>query len=110
ELERRALAIADSFILGNVFTPPSVVDPDPNGSRGTYSLPGSWGAGNWNTGAFDPETGMYYAVSHTYPRVYRIEKTDDPEADMPYWSPDREAPDIEGLPIVKPPYGQVTAI
>ena len=25
-------------------------------------LPSDWGAANWNTGAFDPETGMYYAV------------------------------------------------
>ncbi|MQA89916.1 MAG: PQQ-binding-like beta-propeller repeat protein [Gemmatimonas sp.] len=111
ELERRSLAIADSFVLGNLFTPPSIVSPDDEeGKKGTYSLPGSWGAGNWNTGAFDPETGMYYAVSHTYPRVYRIETAEAPEAEMEYWSPNREAPGIEGLPIVKPPWGQITAI
>ena len=34
--------------------------------------PGSWGSGNWNTGAFDPETGLYYAFSHVVPRVYRL--------------------------------------
>lgn len=108
ELERRALEIADSFNLGGIFSPPGLLDE--NGRGGTYSLPGSWGAGNWNTGAFDPETGYYYAVSHVYPRVYRITVADEPDTEMDYWSPDREAPGIEGIPIVKPPWGEVTAI
>ena len=33
--------------------------------------PGSWGAANWNTGAFDPETGMYYAMSRVAARLRR---------------------------------------
>ena len=34
----------------------------PDGKVGTLTAPGGWGAGNWHTGAFDPETGIYYAV------------------------------------------------
>ncbi len=29
---------------------------------------------------------------------------------MEYWSPNRDAPYIDGLPIVKPPWGRITAI
>ena len=110
ELRRRALAIADSFVLGPIFTPPSVVSGASGGRGGTLMLPGSWGAGNWNTGAFDPETGFYYAFAHEIPRVYRLEEATDPESEMLYWSPNREAPYLDGLPITKPPWGRITAI
>ena len=29
---------------------------------------------------------------------------------MEYWSPNRDAPYIDGLPIIKPPYGRIVAI
>ena len=29
---------------------------------------------------------------------------------MDYWSPNRDAPYIDGLPIIKPPYGRIVAI
>lgn len=107
ELRRRALAIADSFLLGPIFTPPSIAGV---GGGGTLMLPGSWGAGNWNTGAFDPETGVYYAFAHEIPRVYRLEEATDPSSEMEYWSPNRNAPYLDGLPITKPPWGRITAI
>jgi quinoprotein glucose dehydrogenase len=110
EIRDRALAIADSFVIGPIFTPPSVVSNEPGGKKGTLMVPGSWGSGNWNTGAFDPETGMYYAYSHTVPRVYRLVEATDPNSEMAYWSPDREAPYVDGLPLPKPPWGRITAI
>jgi quinoprotein glucose dehydrogenase len=110
ELRSRALALADSFVLGEIFTPPSVVSGGSDGKGGTLMLPGSWGAGNWNTGAFDPEVGMYYAFGHEIPRVYRLARATDPESEMEYWSPNRDAPYLEGLPITKPPWGRITAI
>ena len=33
-------------------------------------MPGVWGSQSWNTGAFDPDTGIYYAVSMTLPTPY----------------------------------------
>ena len=110
EIRDRARLVADSFVMGPIFTPPSVVSDEPGGKKGTLMVPGSWGAGNWNTGAFDPETGMYYAYAHTIPRVYRLAEATDPASEMDYWSPNREAPYIDGLPLTKPPWGRITAI
>ena len=116
EVRDRALAFADSFTMGPIFTPPPLAGDNPDGKYGLLQVPGIWGAGNWNTGAFDPETGMYYAVAHTLPRIIRISKGDDPDSEMEYWgdmdwSPDGgDQPIIDGLPITKPPWGRITAI
>jgi glucose dehydrogenase len=109
-LRARARELAKTFVLGPIFTPPSLVSDEPGGKQGTLMVPGSWGAGNWNTGAFDPDTGVYYAFSHDIPRVYRLAKANGPDAEMAYWSPNRDAPYIDGLPIIKPPYGRIVAI
>jgi quinoprotein glucose dehydrogenase len=109
-LRERARELAKTFVLGPIFTPPSLVSDEPGGKQGTLMVPGSWGAGNWNTGAFDPDTGVYYAFSHDIPRVYRLAKANSADAEMDYWSPNRDAPYIDGLPIIKPPYGRIVAI
>ncbi len=98
-----------------MFTPPSVKSTEPGGKKGTIANPGWWGAGNWNTGAFDPETGVYYAVSHTWPAVYHLSQPTEPEATLDYAvtgdeDEDDDYPLIDGIPIVKPPYGRITAI
>jgi quinoprotein glucose dehydrogenase len=62
-LRNQALELVDNFTLGPLYTPPSPWIE--GGNQGTLTLPNTWGAGNWNTGAFDPETGMYFAVSYT---------------------------------------------
>jgi quinoprotein glucose dehydrogenase len=108
ELREKARELTKDFVFGPIFTPPSLVEP--GGRQGTIMLPGSWGAGNWNTGAFDPQTGYYYAFSHEIPRVYRIAKATEPDAQMAYFSPNRDAPYIDGLPVIKPPYGRIVAI
>ena len=113
ELHAQALALADSFVLGPLFTPATIRSQEPGGKLGTYVIPGGWGAGNWNTGAFDPETGMYYAVSHTLPSMYGLSKTTDPDV-MQYGllprPSGRPTTTLDGLPLVKPPYGRLTAI
>jgi len=109
ELKAQARELAKQFVIGPIYTPPSLVSDAPGGKQGTLMVPGSWGAGNWNTGAFDPETGYYYAFSHEIPRVYRIAKATEAGAEMEYWSPNRDAPYIDGLPLIKPPYGRIVA-
>ena len=112
ESRARALELAQSFVLGPLFTPPSLISDAAGGTKGTLMAPGAWGAGNWNTGAFDPETGTYYAVSHTLLGAYGLRRPTDPDATMDY-AVDFEAspsPALDGLPIVKPPYGRITAI
>ena len=112
ELRAQALAIADSLILAPIFTPGVLLSDAPEGKLGVFTIPGGWGAGNWNTGAFDPETGVYYAASHTLPGLARLSPATGADATMDYGGTRGDPPrtDIEGLPIVKPPYGRITAI
>lgn len=110
EVAQVARATVANFVTGPIFTPPSIVSDEPGGNQGTLTLPGSWGSANWNTGAFDPETGYYYGFANDIPRVYRLEATTEPDADMPYWSPNREAPYLDGIPLTKPPWSRITAI
>jgi quinoprotein glucose dehydrogenase len=123
ELHAKAVELSKQYVLGPIYTPPSLKSDAPDGKKGTLAIPGGWGAGNWNTGAFDPETGVYYAVSRTEPGVYGMSKTDDPKATIEYafgeaheHRPGEARPDYrrgigpEGLPLIKPPYGRITAI
>lgn len=124
ELKQKALELASHYVMGPLFTPPTVRDTAPNGKIGTLVQPGGWGAGNWNTGAFDPETGMYYAVSMTQAGSYGLTRNPDPDNPMLYGtgrlpgtprpSPEHrvEGPslNIDGLPIYKGPYGRITAL
>ena len=109
-LRNQALELVDNFTLGPLYTPPSPWIG--GGNQGTLTLPNTWGAGNWNTGAFDPETGMYFAVSYTKTDNLGIAPTTSDSATMTHTiaqgSPN--APAIQGLPLVKPPYGRVTAL
>ncbi len=124
ELRARAKEKAKGLLFGPLFSPPALVSGDPGSVRGQLIMPGGWGSGNWHTGAFDPETQIYYAVSHTQPGISRAVKTDDPAATMAYATQARGAtggpaaplpwpgPDLslDGLPIFKGPYGRITAI
>jgi quinoprotein glucose dehydrogenase len=123
ELHQKALEIASRYVMGPLFTPPTVISDEPNGKRGTLVMPGGWGAGNWNTGAFDPETGMYYAISMTQGGAFGLTRNPDPANPMLYGNgplpgtprpaaqPQRGgALTIDGLPIYKGPYGRITAL
>jgi quinoprotein glucose dehydrogenase len=108
ELNARAKELLHQYVFGPIYTPPSLLAE----TKGTYFLPGNWGAANWHTGAFDPETGMYYAVSHTIPGLYDLVPATDPKATQKYIArggTGRTVPTIDGLPLVKPPYGRITA-
>jgi glucose dehydrogenase len=127
-LKERARTIAKQYVMGPVFTPPSVPSGQSGGTKGTLVQPGAWGSANWNTGAFDPETGYYYAISQTMGPANRAAwKQTDPGATMEYADfvptpgrsdqPASQSPpstvdsiSIDGLPIIKGPYGRITAI
>ena len=126
-LKERARIIAKQYVMGPVFSPPSVPSNQTGGTKGTLVQPGAWGSANWNTGAFDPETGYYYAISQTLGPANRAAwKQTDSRATMEYADfvptaptdqPASQAPpstvdaiSIDGLPIIKGPYGRITAI
>lgn len=122
ELRAEAKKIMDEWVTGPLYTPPSLVVE--GGKRGTLSMPGGWGSDNWNTGAFDPETGIYYAVSMGLPGPMALRKPTDAKATIDYVvtgggnrnaqgaaqprSPYGIGP--RGLPLLKPPYGRITAL
>jgi quinoprotein glucose dehydrogenase len=108
-LRAEALQMLERYRFGPIYTPPSVVAPD--GSHlGTVMIPGALGAAAWEGGALDPETGVLYVGSSTV--VTAAALAPDPAAtDMRFiQSPRAVTPTVRGLPIVKPPYGRITAI
>ncbi len=120
ELKAKAKAFLADYNYGRLFTPPSLDESATGGKKGTLAMPGAWGTGNWNTGAFDPETGRYYAVSMTLPGVFGLKKLTDPQATIAYGfdmgggraAPRRMepyGPGPDGLPLLKGPYGRITA-
>ena len=64
QLRAEALEIVKRYVIGPPFTPPSVIG-DGERKLGTIQLAGASGGANWNGGAFDPETGMFYVGSRT---------------------------------------------
>jgi quinoprotein glucose dehydrogenase len=121
EIRARALEIIRPFRLGPLYTPPSM--------QGTVVMPGAIGGSGWGGGAFDPESGVIYIKATNSPALYRIYKTPSPTdtvdasymVDLPHSSlslsleapkdtaGEHQAP-VTDIPIVKPPYGTLTAI
>ena len=109
EIKALALESVEGFRLSpSIYSPPSLQDA-PDGTRGLLSLPSSTGGSNWESSAFDPETGILYVPSRTQLQVLALAKNPDSDIDLSQGFGVR-APRVQGLQIVKPPYGRVTAI
>ena len=110
ELRAEAMALLKYYRVGPLFTPPSVRSDAPDGHRGTVQLPGSVGGADWQSGAFDPETGVLYVQSITTPFTADLVKPSG-KSDLNYVSGTRAwTPGPQGLPLFKPPYGRITAL
>ena len=108
EIRARAIEVLRGYRLGAMYQPPSLAVA-PDGTSGTILLPGVQGGAQWEHGAADPETGLLYVSSATQPSLVALEKSD--ESDMDFVAAARGAvPTVDGLPIVKPPYGRITAL
>jgi len=108
ELRERALAVVEGVRFGPLFTPIEISDSD-NGLSGTVMLPRSTGGGNWEGGTVDPNTGILYITSQTSARIEGLL----PPAEgvtVDYMLMTAETLNVDGLPAIKPPYGQITAI
>ncbi len=108
ELRAEALAIFKQYVTGPVFTPPSVVGEH---TKGTIELPGSVGGADWTGAAFDPDTGMLYVPSMTNPFVANLLPGKPENTNLRFRASNRELlQGPRGLPLVKPPYGRITAL
>jgi glucose dehydrogenase len=109
ELRALALDAIQGFRLSpSLYSPPSLTD-SPDGTRGLLSLPSSTGGANWEGSAIDPETGILYIPSRTQLQVLSLAKNPASDIDLSQ-NVGVRIPRIQGLDIVKPPYGRVTAI
>jgi quinoprotein glucose dehydrogenase len=105
ELKAEAQAEMKRYRLGPMFTPPSL--------QGTWMRPGIIGGANWGGGALDPETGILYVKSSNTPAVTRLKKVETPvagEVEAAYVGEQVSTTFHNGLPMLKPPYGHLTAI
>ncbi|MES3032528.1 MAG: pyrroloquinoline quinone-dependent dehydrogenase [Gemmatimonadota bacterium] len=118
ELRRRAQAVFQQYRSGPIFTPPSL--------QGTITMPGSIGGAGWGSTSYDPVTHTLYVKATNNPALYRIQRgtpndtigfeytadlvnsglgvTVDPDSGRADHAPP------EQLPLIKPPYGTMTAI
>ncbi|MEQ8263953.1 PQQ-binding-like beta-propeller repeat protein [Pseudohaliea sp.] len=140
ELRAEALEIVKPYLMGPLFTPPSVEAP--GHGKGTLVLPGALGGASWTGGAFDPETQFFYVYAHTHPWIkslvrppplvdsltmYAHGPSELLESSLEFTeidgvedlldTMDRQVDEgdayliygPDGLPLVKPPYGRITA-
>jgi quinoprotein glucose dehydrogenase len=107
ELKAEALRIASQFKLGPIYTPPIVENT--NGKLGTLTVPHNQGAANWESAAADPETGILYVPSVTNWWGSALTPGGD-RSDMKYIGRNARVEPPMGLPLIKPPWGRITAI
>jgi quinoprotein glucose dehydrogenase len=162
-LREEAIKLVARYKIGPIFTPPVVSKWE--GPLATLMLPNATGGANWQGGAFDPETKMFYIFTNTQPTPLGLVKPDpersdfdwvqgtarNPNAPTPTQTPaaggaatsgqgrggrggaaggvtitEAGAPvpaggggrggegggniTVQGLPLIKPPYGRITAL
>jgi quinoprotein glucose dehydrogenase len=118
-LKAEAVKIASEYKLGPLYTPAIVAGS--NGLKGTLILPSTFGGANWQGGAVDPETGVMYVGSVTSPVAISLKKATSKDSSGEDYQgsiagfTDPRRPGCggmgpQGLPLVKPPWGRITAI
>ncbi|MFV1986496.1 MAG: PQQ-binding-like beta-propeller repeat protein [Gemmatimonadota bacterium] len=111
ELRAEALEILKDYRIGPLFTPPAVPG---DGIVASIHCPGSNGGTNIPGGTVtDPETGILYTASIKTCSAPRLQPgTDvDPNSDVDWVTVGPGGvPGPQRLPLLKPPYGRITAI
>jgi quinoprotein glucose dehydrogenase len=135
-LKAEALEVAKRYKMGPLFTPPVVSSLD--GPLATLTLPSEVGGANWPGGSFDPEANMLYIHSHANVFMNALVPANPAQSDMGYVGGQARAGGpgaraagpggdaaargagpaagrggragtVQGLPLIKPPYDQITA-
>ena len=134
-LKAEAIEVAKRYKMGPLFTPPVVSSID--GPLGTLTLPSEVGGANWPGGSFDPASNHLYIHSHAQVYVNALVPGTSPQTDMAYVGGQARGggagagrggaargagpaargggdgggrgATVQGLPLIKPPYDQITA-
>ena len=111
QLREEAIAMLDDYVWGPPFTPPSLIDERPGGTKGTLVVPGLVGGTDWNGAGADPETGILYVPSNHSGTVVGLGRSEHPRSNVDWvMTRARHIPGPQGLPMFKPPYGRLVAI
>jgi quinoprotein glucose dehydrogenase len=119
ELRAEAQQLVSRYKLGPIYTPPVLSLWE--GPLATLVVPSIGGGSNWEGGSFDPETGLLYVGSNTSPSAVGLLPVDPAESDFGYRMGTAPPPgggrgggrgglNVQGLPLLKPPYARITAI
>jgi quinoprotein glucose dehydrogenase len=117
-LRAEAVAAVSKYKLGPLFTPPVVRNMD---GPITTLFANSGGGANWPGGSYDPETHTIYVGSQHNITGLSLVRPGADVSDMEFVAggnqalrteppPPPPAPQIQGLPLGKPPYGRISAI
>jgi quinoprotein glucose dehydrogenase len=118
ELRQKAIALASHYKLGGLYTAPIMAKK--GGPYGVINLPGYIGGINWPGGSYDPENHTVYTYSQTNPLSIGsiIANPDHTRGafDYVHANPPQDIEGVrpgdltvDGLPLIKPPYGRITA-
>ncbi len=137
ELRAEAMKLVSRYKLGPIFTPPVVSKLE--GPLATLTLGTSTGGTNWPGGSYDPETHVLYVFSQSSVTAKGLVPPPAGFSEMSYIqgtalegarltggagsqagatstaaastpAADSASLLVQGLPLVKPPYGRITAI
>ena len=108
EIKAEALRIISDYKIGPLYTP-SILQGE-GGKKGTLIVPHNQGSANWQGAAADPETGMLYIPSETTWWASAMVPGSTRGSDMNYVDLFVRVDTPFGLPLVKGPWGRVTAI
>ena len=123
ELHAKGVQLMNHYRHGPIYTPPTLVHL--NGTWGTLTTLATQGGTNWAGGCYDPENHFVYVFSETTVAPTMIVPSAPGLSDYEYVrarsyplppgfrSPDGFKPGdvtVDGLPLMKPPYGRITAI
>ena len=130
ELRAEAVKAIEKYRIGPIFTPPVVSRAE--GPIATLQMASQGAATNWPGGSYDPETRILYVFSQS--QVATLGLVPPPPGAAPdvryhqgtVLSGARRsggsgsaaaaaggavtAPNVQGLPLIRPPYGQISAI
>jgi quinoprotein glucose dehydrogenase len=121
ELRAEAVTFVQRYKIGPIFTP--IVESRWDGPFATLMLPNATGGANWPGASYDPESRILYVFSKTDPSSLGLVPGSQLDSDMAFVGGRARNPNagagaggappqlrIQGLPLIKPPYGRITAI
>lgn len=135
ELHAEALKKISQYKIGPIFTPAVVSKPE--GPLATLAMAVNNGGTVWPGGSYDPDTHILYVYSRSVVSTLGLLKPDPRTSDMNYVQgtatsgvrtsggagsdasaaagegvaeENARALSVQGLPLIKPPYGRITAI